>query len=254
MEIRQLYYVLETAKYKSFTKAAEALFTTQPNISKQIGLLEEELNTKLFFRSHHSVILTRDGERFCMHAKKVIDDIDALLMDFSNGQTEQKARLTIGVFPFFARMEMSSELRDFFGQNENIIGSVRPMDNYEAYRALDSGEIDFAIIKLRPEDRLRHFRYHQLVTENLLVLIHRSHELASKEVLSTADLEKYDFSPGDGFMTLYSGHSLHTMISSADFMMQMISELKGFTFITESAGATVNNPDVKLIPLETPIE
>ena len=90
MEIRQLSYVLETARLRSFTKAAEALYTTQPNVSKQISLLEEELDIKLFFRSHHSVVLTKDGERFCMLAQKVIDDLDALENAF-NGRSQATA-------------------------------------------------------------------------------------------------------------------------------------------------------------------
>ena len=50
MEIRQIYYVLEVAKQRSFSKAAEALFVSQPAISQQIHALEEELSVKLFKR------------------------------------------------------------------------------------------------------------------------------------------------------------------------------------------------------------
>lgn len=255
MEIRQLQYVLETAKHKNFTKAAEALYTTQPNISKQISLLEEELNTKLFFRSHHSVILTKDGEVFCMHARKVIDELNALLRAFDGDNQEKKSKLSIAVFPFFDRLPMSNVLREFLiNHTDNIIGTVRTADNFEAYRALDSGDAHFAIIKLRPEDQLSHFSYRTLVEEKLMLIIDKSHELASKEFVTKEDLEKYHYSSGDNFMSLYSGNAVHRMISSADFLVQLLTDIGGFTFMTESAGETVNNDDLKLIPLEPPVD
>ena len=53
------YYV---AKYKSFTKAAECLFITQPAISQSVKKLEEQLNVELFKRKNKGVELTEAGE------------------------------------------------------------------------------------------------------------------------------------------------------------------------------------------------
>ena len=78
MEIRQVYYVLEVAKQRSFSGAAKALYVTQPAISHQINSLEEELQVKLFKRDTHNVSLTSDGEKFCEYAQKIVDSIDDL--------------------------------------------------------------------------------------------------------------------------------------------------------------------------------
>jgi DNA-binding transcriptional LysR family regulator len=51
MNITRIEYFLMTAKYMSFTKAAAQLYITQPSLSKQIAILEEELGQKLFERS-----------------------------------------------------------------------------------------------------------------------------------------------------------------------------------------------------------
>ncbi len=58
----RLRYFIEAAKYKSFTVAAEKLYTTQPNLSKQISLLEQELGVQVFHRTNRSLILTRAGQ------------------------------------------------------------------------------------------------------------------------------------------------------------------------------------------------
>ena len=57
---RIFYYV---AQYKSFTKAARALHNNQPNITRCMNNLEQELGCKLFVRSHRGVSLTPEGER-----------------------------------------------------------------------------------------------------------------------------------------------------------------------------------------------
>lgn len=254
MEIRQLYYVLETAKQKNFTKAAEVLYTTQPNVSKQISMLEDELDTKLFFRSHHSVLLTKDGERFCVHAQKVIDDLEALLRDFDKSRSDRVDMLNIAVFPFFERLEMAPVLRAFYKGKDNVLGTLRVAENLEAYRAMDAGDVHFAILKLRPSDRLGQFNYHQLISEKLLVMISRDHELAGRDRITNEDLDMFDFSAGEGFTSIYTGGAVHRVYSSADFLMEMMDTVGGFTFITESSAATVKSDAVTMIPLDPPVE
>ena len=98
MEIRQIYYVLEVAKCKNFTKAAQSLYITQSNISQQISSLEAELKTTLFVRTHHNVTLTKDGERFCKCAKGVVDAIDILMKEFNESTEAEKAIINVGAF------------------------------------------------------------------------------------------------------------------------------------------------------------
>ena len=61
MNHRQIQYFLSVAKYLSFSKAAEAHYTSQPSISRQIALLERELGFQLFIRNKHNVQLTPSG-------------------------------------------------------------------------------------------------------------------------------------------------------------------------------------------------
>ena len=62
MNIQQLRYVFEVARHGlNVSEAAEALFTSQPGVSKQIRLLEESLDTQLFARDGRSLELTPAG-------------------------------------------------------------------------------------------------------------------------------------------------------------------------------------------------
>ena len=61
MEFRVLKYFLTVAREENMTRAAEALYITQPTLSRQIAELEEELGTPLFVRGYRSVTLTDAG-------------------------------------------------------------------------------------------------------------------------------------------------------------------------------------------------
>ena len=64
MDLTKLKYFTTAAECGSFTETARRLYTSQPNISKQISSLESELGAKLFFRNRHTLRLTRAGEYF----------------------------------------------------------------------------------------------------------------------------------------------------------------------------------------------
>lgn len=64
MKLSQIDYFIEVAQQLSFTAAAKSLYISQPALSKQIALLEEELDTQLFLRNSRKVTLTAAGKQF----------------------------------------------------------------------------------------------------------------------------------------------------------------------------------------------
>lgn len=71
---RLFYYV---AKYKSFTQAANALMNSQPNITRSIRNLEQELGCALFTRTNHQVRLTPEGEALYRHVSIAFEQLQA---------------------------------------------------------------------------------------------------------------------------------------------------------------------------------
>ncbi len=80
MELRQLEYFLECAQRGSLTRAAEALYTTQPHVSQVIRALERELGAALFRRTGSGIVLTEDGERIRFYAENAVKNA-ALIRD-----------------------------------------------------------------------------------------------------------------------------------------------------------------------------
>ena len=80
MELRQLEYFLECAQRGSLTRAAEALYTTQPHVSQVVRALERELGVALFRRTGSGIVLTEDGERIRFYAENAVKNA-ALIRD-----------------------------------------------------------------------------------------------------------------------------------------------------------------------------
>ena len=73
MELRQVQSLIAIADGGSFSRAAIALNLTQPSLSRQIALLEEELGQRLLVRTGRGVQLTAAGEAFPVHARQMLD-------------------------------------------------------------------------------------------------------------------------------------------------------------------------------------
>ena len=95
MEIRVLRYFIEVARTGSLTRAADVLHITQPSLSKQIKLLENELGQKLFRRGHYKMILTEVGRSFLARAEAIVDLSDLTLSEYTSENKDIQGELSI---------------------------------------------------------------------------------------------------------------------------------------------------------------
>ena len=88
MELRQLEYFLECARRGSLTRAAEALYTTQPHVSQVIRALERELGAALFRRTGSGIVLTEEGERIRFYAENTVKNAALIRETAADGRGE----------------------------------------------------------------------------------------------------------------------------------------------------------------------
>lgn len=79
MKIQQIEYAVEVAKALSFSAAAENLYVSQPNISRSISSLEEELGYAIFARSNQGIALTPEGEYFISRADVIVRQLKEIM-------------------------------------------------------------------------------------------------------------------------------------------------------------------------------
>ena len=72
MNKQDIEYVTSIAQYKSITKAAEALYITQPSLSRSINKLEQRLGLKLFYRKSDGVELTQAGAVYVEYGEQIL--------------------------------------------------------------------------------------------------------------------------------------------------------------------------------------
>lgn len=113
MTSQQIEYVLILAEEKSFSKAAQRLYVTQPSLSQFIKNLEKELHTQIFDRSTSPIRLTQAGEAFIISARKIKaieEELNQQIADLTNLKT---GALRIGTSPFRASCLLSKSIAKF---------------------------------------------------------------------------------------------------------------------------------------------
>ncbi|MFR4337022.1 MAG: LysR family transcriptional regulator [Lachnospira pectinoschiza] len=73
LEVKELQYFVVCADLSSFSRAAEVLYTTQPNVSKVVRSLEEKLGFEVFERDNRGIKLTRRGRQAYEYAGKILE-------------------------------------------------------------------------------------------------------------------------------------------------------------------------------------
>ena len=96
MNLLHLKYAVEVAKTGSINKAAEALLIAQPNLSRSIKELEQDLGIKIFERTARGMFLTPDGEEFIGHANAILSKVEDVENMYKNN-VPIKRRFSVSV-------------------------------------------------------------------------------------------------------------------------------------------------------------
>lgn len=102
MTINQMIYFLAVADHSSFTAAARTCYTSQPNLSRQILAIENELDKTLLIRSKHTVRLTAEGEVFYRYCSEIIRQYRMMLEDIQ--KTAGPVSLRFGMINGFKQL------------------------------------------------------------------------------------------------------------------------------------------------------
>src|ERR1051326_50573 len=176
MELRHFRYVIAVAEELNFGRAAERLNMSQPPLSHQIRMLEEELGVKLFERTKRRVQLTEAGIRFVEAARNVLDQVDRAAKVVSRGGKGPLGHLSIGVF--WERAVMIESLRIFGERYPDVHISLHRLMEPQQVQRLIEGRLDIAFL-IGTSQRDAALVYETLAWEPLIVALPAGHHLAS---------------------------------------------------------------------------
>ncbi|WP_429029573.1 LysR substrate-binding domain-containing protein [Aeromonas media] len=147
MDIRALRYFVELVREKSFTRASEKLFVTQPTISKMIRNMEEELGQPLLNREGHSFTLTDSGQVLFVHGQLILAQMQQLEAELADLQSLQHGRLALGIPPMVGHV-YADLIRAYRSRYPKVELSIVEYGGRRIEQAVLEGELDLAITML----------------------------------------------------------------------------------------------------------
>jgi DNA-binding transcriptional LysR family regulator len=177
------------ARLQSVTRAAEELETTQPYVSKQIALMEEQLNVQLVSRVGRRLYLTPAGEMLHQHTKAVVEslkDAEDMLLRVSASQKRLRiATSTTGMYM------LPKWLAGFEEKVAGLETTVIVTSGDEVERRVISGDVDLGFIAYRP--RSRSFVVSVVAEDSLALAVQKDHPLAIRSSVRLDELSKEQF-------------------------------------------------------------
>lgn len=140
---RIFYYA---AKYRSFTRAAKILSSSQPNITRAMNNLEQELGCRLFQRSHRGVALTPEGERLLSHVQIVQEQLQAAEAELAAERALQSGHVSIGASEIALHGLLLPVLRGFRLTYPGVHIQIMNHSTPQAVEAVKTGTVDFAVV------------------------------------------------------------------------------------------------------------
>ncbi len=147
MKLQQLKYIWEVSRHNlNVTATAESLFTSQPGISKQIRMLEDEIGMQIFRRSgKHLTEITPVGEKIIVLAGEVLDKVDNISQVALEFSDQQRGSLSVATTHTQARYVLPDVIKTFIEQYPEVSLHMHQGTPVQISEQASKGNVDFAI-------------------------------------------------------------------------------------------------------------
>lgn len=187
MDIRQLETFVYVANLKSFSKAAEKLYITQPTVTNHIQNLEKELETILINRSGKNICLTDAGNLFYKYAINIINTCEMAKFDLGSYKGRIQGHLYIYSSSVPRKYILPKILANFSKKYPEVTYTLSNKDSKDIINSILEGDTDFGIVGAHfPSNKLE---YIDMVIDEL-VLITPNTEHFSKPNYSVISIEE----------------------------------------------------------------
>lgn len=266
MNLRDLKYFVALAETRHFGQAAARAFVSQPTLSGQIKKLEDELGVALFERTKKSVALTPLGEALLPHARRAIEEADALAQLARAHRDPLVGPLRVGAIPTLAPYLVPLILAPLKRRHPGLKLVLAEELTRQLIDRLHRHELDAILIATPVDDAELASR--ALFDEPFWLALPRRHPLYHKDKIGRRDLESLDM------LLLAEGHCLAAQAmevcrlsarresgeqadlraASLETLLQLVGAGIGATLVPALAmrGAWMTGAGVVARPLELP--
>lgn len=265
MRLNQLQYLVALKKHGTFSKAAQALYVSQPSISVGIKELEEELGYPILNRSNKGFQFTAEGEQVLEKAQRILDEVE----DIRRIQREEEAlagAVRIGSTPHFCNSILLDVMLKIESRYPKCSLLIEECDSESVLRRIESGELQMGLIQLCDVDEAllirrvsgQSLRFEELFREEMCVVVGENHPLVARETVPMEELLSYPYATYKDamnqqvaqMMKKYHCHGRISHVSEIVSLRRFIMRTESYTVIPRRAvlyGNIVYQD--KLIPL-----
>ena len=254
MELLQLRYFCVVAKHQNVTKAAAELMISQPSLSKTLRNLERELGQALFERRGKYIRLNRQGEIFYENISKSLLILDDTVSELSEVSHAPSGELHIQILAASIYM---SDLYVRFTRRYPYIKLL--LSNYVQSENFAPAAWDLRISAVEHYTPSRRGDSLPLLTERMVLAVHRDHPLAGRESVDLAE------AAGETFVSSNQAEELRRFCQMAGFAPNIIVECDngttynallrnrvGISVVPETTLGSMLPPELVCVPLTSP--
>ncbi len=257
IEVKQLEYFVVCADCKSFSQAAEILYTTQPNVSRIIRQLEEQLGIELFVRQARGIALSDSGKQIYQYAVNILNNA-RLLSSVLNRREERQ--LAIASLPSNLIANLLSQWYNDRRQDEIFCAYWEGhMEDVVRYVESHQAEVGFVSVHTRQLPAFQHLLaqkkllFHKLICTNLALVVGRQNaKVSPKNTLdedSLAHLGLISYQ-GDNFALDSEYAKRYRVLTNSEHML--ITLLRNTDLASITTGLGLHTPDSVANYLEIP--
>jgi len=255
---RTFYYA---AKYQSFTKAANILGSNQPNVTRTINRLEQELGCKLFLRSRQGAVLTPEGSRLFNHVEIAIGQLTAGEQELMEGTGLQGGSVALGASETALNLFLLEQLSLFHEKYPGIRLRISNHSTPQAIKALREGAVDLAVVTT-PANAEKALHETKLASFHEILIGGRAFSRLAEKPFHYTQLSQYplimlgrDTMTYDFYNQLFLKRGLvlqaDTEAATADQLLPLAIGNLGLAFVPEPlASQALERGEVYRIPLE----
>lgn len=262
MEIRTLRYFLALVQEGSISKAAKALYITQPTLSRQLAALEEHVGAPLYERGNKRVSLTEEGMALYDYAKAIVELADRAEEELMTGDHALRGNVYIGAGEAGSMRVIARAIESLHGMYPDIRYHIFSGSTLDLTERLDRDLLDF-VLECEAVSRVGYDMLRLPIPNVFGAIVRRDSALAQLEVVRPKDLEGQivTFSRQlikSGFIKGWAGESFdkiqivttHNLLLNPSFLIR-----EGFGCTVTYGGLldTSENSELCFIPIDPPI-
>jgi LysR family pca operon transcriptional activator len=192
LRLRQFRAVLAIAEHGSLLKAARALGTSQPAVTKVLREVEQAVGVPLFDRLPRGVLANDYGRAFIARAQRVLGEVDRVGDDLARIADGESGTIVVGALPSAASGLMPGALARFRRAHPSMVVRVVHGRSDQLLPLLGAGSLDVVVGRLYEPQARDDFRREVLYDEPISILCRAGHAMLRKTVLSVADIAACD--------------------------------------------------------------